>query len=536
MFVPLSVAKRAACCPTLLQSLVKSVVAPGKRLSTICKAFALILDSPEDQAMLEAAFKENPKPDKLARAEILKRVNLGEKELAELSSSQSSATPHTSQTSEASQSTIVLTEDRHTIMMKAEGQDALPTSEGDSQKPNSNPLSAPDVQHTGNPALPISMPNTDASSTSTSTSTLASNDLLSSKLKFPKFPKKQRNTPFILFDESDPRPDTLPPTLPTLKHTTSQPRLSTSLDGSVRITTGASPTPSPPRPLSSLYTRHSRPSGSLQRSQSAIVAPTFPVPRSRAPIGRSRDSRTWEFYCDSDARDELTKQAEREQSGSALGAIGLIRSRSNASLSSSTALSRNATTNPNKRNAIPTSKSAESPKRLKAAKPKLERATSSVARLQNGTSMSNTKANVSKTALPAATKSITATHKHKSSSYLDLLDQLNDSDKENWTPGTQISVSPHRHARQRVHDNGILVENAFIPSHSSSLDVLMSASGGGNKGSRKGAKMGESGPTRGKENDQTGLGGEAVEGGVVEEEGDLDCVQGLLKLSRGAWR
>ena len=41
-------------------------------------------------------------------------------------------------------------------------------------------------------------------------------------------------------------------------------------------------------------------------------------------VERSRDARTWEFYCDSDARNALTEQAEREEKGSATAAIGLI--------------------------------------------------------------------------------------------------------------------------------------------------------------------------------------------------------------------
>ena len=37
--------------------------------------------SPEDQAVLEAEYDNNPKPDKVARLEIVKRVALGEKEV-----------------------------------------------------------------------------------------------------------------------------------------------------------------------------------------------------------------------------------------------------------------------------------------------------------------------------------------------------------------------------------------------------------------------------------------------------------------------
>jgi hypothetical protein len=37
--------------------------------------------SPEDQATLEAEYRQNPKPDKAARMEILKKVSLGGKEV-----------------------------------------------------------------------------------------------------------------------------------------------------------------------------------------------------------------------------------------------------------------------------------------------------------------------------------------------------------------------------------------------------------------------------------------------------------------------
>lgn len=37
--------------------------------------------SPEDHAILEAEYQKNPKPDKIARASIVNRVSLGEKEV-----------------------------------------------------------------------------------------------------------------------------------------------------------------------------------------------------------------------------------------------------------------------------------------------------------------------------------------------------------------------------------------------------------------------------------------------------------------------
>jgi hypothetical protein len=38
-------------------------------------------NSPQDQAILEAEYKQNPKPNKAARAEIVGKVSLNEKEV-----------------------------------------------------------------------------------------------------------------------------------------------------------------------------------------------------------------------------------------------------------------------------------------------------------------------------------------------------------------------------------------------------------------------------------------------------------------------
>ena len=40
-----------------------------------------VVHSPEDQAILEAEFDRNPRPDKVARRSLVQRVALGEKEV-----------------------------------------------------------------------------------------------------------------------------------------------------------------------------------------------------------------------------------------------------------------------------------------------------------------------------------------------------------------------------------------------------------------------------------------------------------------------
>ena len=360
--------------------------------------------------------------------------------------------------------------------------------------------------------------------------------LLSSKQKRSR-PTKSRYSSFTLFDEHQAASTSVqssliqPSTLPS-----SGIRLTTSLDGSVHVKTGLSPTPSPPRLQSTLNARQPRSAAPLQRSQSAIEPPTFPRPA--APIGRSRDSRTWEFYCDSDARDELTKQADLEQSGSATGAIGLIRSRSRGSLAAAAA-----NANPNKRNAK--QHRPEYLKRYKvdgvpkASKPKLQRALSSVARLQNGIgnaiAVNNTKQS------SRAKKASEPTDQEKKPSYT-LTETLdgNESDKENWEPGTQNVVAPRRRPPTIAPRPRILTENKHIPSQSSSQDPFTCHESSANRSRREPRAV-----SKGKENEpevdeevaawmgnSNGESGESLAGGEV----DLDCVQGLLSLRRGLWR
>ena len=231
--------------------------------------------------------------------------------------------------------------------------------------------------------------------------------------------------------------------------------------------------------------------------------------------GRSRDARTWEFYCDSDARNALTEQAELEESGSATAAIGLIRSHSNKS--------KTITPNLNKR--IAQTQKSDSAKRVKAdgqktGKPKLGRATSSIGRMQ--TTSSN-----SQFPKPAVK------HTKSNSQTFIWQEQDGDSDKENWEPGTQTR-NPPRPRPGRSRTTMILEESLRIPSQSSSLDALMSReSNTSRRRSEKGSNF------EGKEN----------AGGVVDDEvaafmGDsgpreveeLDCVQNLLSLSQAAWQ
>ena len=302
--------------------------------------------------------------------------------------------------------------------------------------------------------------------------------------------------------------------------TSSQVRLSLSLDGKAEVTTRTGMTPSPPRsqrvPLPNSGPRVSL---GLQRSFSAVeplkkaAEGTFQMPYSRRPMaGRSRDARTWEFYCDSDARNALTEQAEREEKGSATAAIGLIRSRSQNN--------KVMTPNANKRNAY--TQKPESTKRLKgdgskAGKPKLARATSSFARLQtiNGNSVKQRPAKV-------------VGKDPKSSSQPAIFQEYEgDSDKENWEPGTQMSNTRRRRPTDSERVNRILEESLHVPSQSSSLEAFMNRRSSAESSSNE------------KWNSSFEVDEEVVafmDGSAPHKEEELDCVQNLLSLSQAAWQ
>ena len=316
---------------------------------------------------------------------------------------------------------------------------------------------------------------------------------------------------------------------PTHKQTSSsRVRLSMSLEGKAEVTTRTGDTPSPPRsqPVSTTIKPNPRSNTGLQRSYSALepssksVSDVMPVPYTRRSMtGRSRDARTWEFYCDSDARNALTEQAEREESGSATAVIGLMRSCSNSS--------KVMTSNPNKRNAH--TQKPDSTKRFKAdcqrtGKLKLACTTSSVARLQTANSDR-----------PTQKATNVGEKRPKGVSETEIWQDYEwDSDKENWEPGTQSS-NPRRPRPERSHQATRILEESFrVPSHASSLDALMNCEDNISRRSVTKSSSSEEKENSGPEVDdeiRTFMG----ETGPREVE-DLDCVQNLLSLSQAAWQ
>ena len=302
-------------------------------------------------------------------------------------------------------------------------------------------------------------------------------------------------------------------------------RLSLSLDGKAEVVTNS---PSPPRPQPVLDIAVPRRPGPLERSQSAVSSAsqksqplddfTLPWPR-RGTSGRSRDARTWEFYCDSDARNALSVQAEAEQKGSAIGAIGLIRSLSNKAAESHF----------KKRSAQMNKEECMKRKRLverNGQRSKLSRATSSVARLQTdqGNTMPNVKNPKEKEYKPNSQTAI-------------YQDHSGDSDKENWVPGTQSSNlnRPRASANPQI-SRSVLGENNLIPSHAVGLGAVQHEGSGKFK-----SRTADSGRTSNCSSSQNCEGDDEVAAFMGETmlpggDEDLDCIQGLLSLSQGVWR
>jgi hypothetical protein len=296
-----------------------------------------------------------------------------------------------------------------------------------------------------------------------------------------------------------------------LKRTHSFVRLSMTDDGTARVITDADKTPSPPHKRTDPNT-FARASGSLRRSYSAAGfndrltsgargEPSPKVPRT-SNIGRSRDSRAWEFWCDPDTRHSvsLTTRADQEGSGSAADAIGLLRANRKIlgqnHARQNTSLSRHDSKSMGDRSA-------------KKSRGPMQRASTTHGRLQSKQS------------------------KKLSESDSDDLPQT-ESDKENWEPDVPQSQKTPRNRYGLPTPNtqrhrAVLGENTDIMSQSSSLGAMLAK----------------------ERNNENGVGVDPeqdddlrtfMNGGGLSSRTNLSsaeeagCVEGLLKLSQGNWK
>ncbi len=259
-------------------------------------------------------------------------------------------------------------------------------------------------------------------------------------------------------------------------------RLSMTAEGAVKIRTNDETTPSPTKERPLPPTRGQNSQMKMRRSISLFEeTDTQPITQPSKPrllnagFGRSRDARTWEFYCDSSARDALSTHVEAERNGSAVGAINLIRSYSHKSRGFPAPMSPS----------LSKSNAQLGTVKPKSGKPKIMRAKSSLARLQSS-------------------EQETSMLKQSNKQVQHVRSPSGDSDKENWAPGTRISENPLRRTQPTNNRRPVLQSNESATFR----DVRPQSNTAGKASAIK-----------------TSAGGD-----------DLDCIQGLLSLSQGAWR
>jgi hypothetical protein len=300
-------------------------------------------------------------------------------------------------------------------------------------------------------------------------------------------------------------------------------RISMSSDGEALIRTEDEPSPSKNR-LRVLTRAPPRKSG-LQRSVSAInFGASGATPKSRdggsfKPFGRSRDARTWESYCDNDARSALSTPAN-SQGADNVGTPGLYRSGSHRSLARGSF---------SKSSASPQF-SIAGPRGVVGAagekRRKLSRTVSSLGRLESAQQTSNLKNGL--------TTRVQSTSKAAKGSAEDLSWEVGDSDKENWMPGTQRRAVSRRHARALSHTQRPILKENGVRRNTVVDDLALAKNGRFYRGPRGNKDMKEmsQAPTK--------LDAEVAafmsKNGSSSREEDLHCIQGLLSLSQGAWR
>ncbi|GMG09736.1 unnamed protein product [Aspergillus oryzae] len=288
-------------------------------------------------------------------------------------------------------------------------------------------------------------------------------------------------------------------------------RIAMSSDGKAVIRADGEPSPSKNR-ISMFPTRTPRFTG-LRRSNSAVVlgTPRGSIERERI-FGRSRDPRNWESVFDTDARSALSTPSS-SQSGAHTGSPGFFRSGGPRSLtrSLSAKYKNTATFNSSEHLNTPV------PQTTREKRRKLSRAVSSLGRLEYGLEVTNDKntsysAKMSKSMAGKGNRDI----------------ECGDSDKENWIPGIQTSRVRRRAASQ----------------HHSSRPVLRDANGKDGKVNKdlttRRSRLSQASQRKANEKALPTVDTEVstfmAGGGGSSQEEDLDCIQGLLSLSQGAWR
>ncbi|KAJ5616236.1 hypothetical protein N7537_001350 [Penicillium hordei] len=503
--------------------------------------------SPEDHAVLESEYQQNPKPDKAARTSIVNRVSLGEKEVQIWFQNRRQndrrkskpLQPHellAPRSGMADSSGQPFSDDNASTepgsSSGAEQFDNNDHREEMASKPwhggllhfsdDSDPVTEDKDEHELPQSTQTSVA-TEAGETPPTTQEEFSqlvND--HSEDSFLQVPKRKRSVTDIRGEgEYEQQATTTQNTYTTPTRSPPSLRLSMSFDGEALLRKEGELTPSPPKGRNALRIAMSsdgkavirgenEPSpsknrvamfsvrrtkmSSLRRTSSAVfpATPRAGVTEKDRAFGRSRDSRNWESFCDTDARSALSTPTSGPN-----GSPGLFQSRSQRSLPRSTS---GRHYDPN----TPISQSIGEKRR------KLARTVSSLGRLETGRNKANI--NPSKLSKPLFTKS----------GKPDLEQDHGDSDKENWVPGTR---STNIRRRNTSH-----IPRPVLRDANRNRGLGISTNGKRNRPLQTGS-LGKAPPELSAEVSAFMAGGSGD-----SQEDDLDCVQGLLSLSQGAWR
>ncbi|KAL4969643.1 homeobox domain-containing protein [Aspergillus stella-maris] len=507
--------------------------------------------SPEDHAVLEAEYQRNPKPDKTARTNIVSRVSLGEKEVQiwfqnrrqndrrkskpllpheVIPSSQSDEPksddiPHSDSglTSEEhgkddglhEQPPIGLPEgdsfasdalDNEQDQLGESSQTSIATSElPESSQPNvDNNLVEVEAAQNLDEASVNEPPQSSVKrkrSGSDSAGAMATTEAVTpGGITMFKSPPSLRLSMSFDGEAVLRREDELTPSPP--KGRRDSLRISMSADGQAVVRGAGEPSPSKNR-ISMFSARKPRLAG-LRRSTSAVALGTPPSSlQKERSFGRSRDPRNWESFFDTDARSALFTPFSSQSTPNAM------RSSGQRSLTRSLSARHPALLTPN----TPSSEHQGTPitQAMREKRRKLSRTVSSLGRLESGRKVLGEK-----------------TPSNLKKSFKDDEIEDGDSDKENWIPGTRIAQSRRRtvsHQQRPI------------------LKDSNGRSSGPQSKAQPCARSRMSQPFVRKQNgskSMSGLGTDvsAFMGGenTASQEEDLDCIQGLLSLSQGAWR
>ncbi|KAF2628445.1 hypothetical protein BU25DRAFT_410004 [Macroventuria anomochaeta] len=512
--------------------------------------------SKEDEDILKAEYLINSKPDKAARLEIVSKVALGEKEVQIWFQNKRQNDRRRSRPLEPSSSASLMSSSSNMSDPATEDEHARDSGSAPEPEPEAPKTDAParattpgvasdetapephttekttavaenDTQTTTQPTVePSNDPQTIGTAPTEISDSQQSASGSQSAQPRTSWISNRRSASFVRSAE-DYAPETItfpnPPPKATespktsksvntrpLKRAHSFVRIATNEDGSAHIVTDLDKTPSPPHPKTAPVP-FARAAAGLGRSYSAVGLndrlfaaargePSPKMARVSPNIGRSRDSRAWEFWCDPDTRHNtsLTARAEQEGSGSAADAIGLLRA--------------------NRR--ILAQNQARQNTPLKSRQ--------SSHRVLGSSGVKKSRGSIQR----ASTFNVFSSGKKQRDSDETESDEFpsTESDKENWEPDMPKSVRRRGFATpgSATRPRQVLGENTNIISQSASLGALLAK-----------AKKGGKGTVDPEQNDElrafmNGDNGSARTNLSSAEE--AGCVEGLLALSQGQWR